>query len=204
MRVGLKKTEITLLILVVLLMIPFVASFMGFGMYPVISDSMTHWVGGPLDDPEFYERNYYAMWESEGYSEEDLEMFPVPQGFYAGDYVIAVKSDDLSVGDVVVWDRGDGMVMTHRLMKDNGSLVGIIGDYIRVYSENYTNYFDNVDHMVEFAMDWVDREEITGKVVAVVPKVGVPYLFFACLQNRNCDIQCFFNSTCLQRSFGIV
>lgn len=200
MKPKLRKIDLLVMIIVVILVVPVAITFFGFRIYPVVSNSMLHWNS---NDSWLYEETYYAMWETENYSREEIMAFPFSGGFEMGDCIIAVNVDNFSIGDVVVWSPpGTGKVLTHRLIYDNGSVLGLLADNTGIRSENITEHFADIGTKIEFNLKRVRRDEVQEKAVSIIPKLCVPYLFVACIQNKYCGLPCFFNSTCLQDSFG--
>lgn len=183
-----RKVDIALYVIltvaIAILGLPVIISVMGMETYPVISDSMLHWRQDVLEE------NFYELWEVRGYNRSDIMNLPFPDGFGMGDLIIVAKEENFSIGDVVVWDKGGGAVMTHRLIYDNGSALGIVSDNLFNFTET-----DKIK--------WINRSEAQEKVIFVIPKLGVPYLFLACMQNRYCGLPCFFDTKCLRNSFGV-
>ncbi len=114
----------------------------------IMSNSMLHDV--------FATQNYYLYMSKLGYGMDELEKFPLPDGFAKGDVVVLVKPSNISVGDVVLYVKPElGYPIIHRV--------------INVTSEGYITKGDRNP-----APDpWVvKRDWIKGKAVAVIPFVG--------------------------------
>jgi hypothetical protein len=169
-------------------------------MLPVISNSMLHWYP---NSSEQMEKNFYEMWEIEGYSRSDVDKFPIAGGFGMGDLLITAKSDEFSVGDVAVWKKDD-KIITHRIIEKNGTEYGIVGDQnvefytseeINMSEEEYIRWISEKGYI-----KWVDEEEFQEKVILAIPKAGIPTLFISCINDKYCGFSCFFDPVCLQSS----
>lgn len=182
-----KKTDIILISLVLIFAFPFIISFFGMQTYPVVSNSMLHWYSS---DPEHMESNFRDIWEDKGYSKSDTNNFPIAGGFEMGDLVITMKSDNIDVGDVVVWRKESGPT-THRLIEKNGTMYGIVADQVPDAVLNTTN---------EDYIQWADQSEVQEEVILAIPKAGIPVLFISCINDKYCGLSCFFDPVCLQDS----
>jgi hypothetical protein len=201
MKPKLKKFDFVLIVLVLLLMTPIIIHAMDMGLYPVISNSMFHWTPHYQSINEY---DYYKTWESEGYNKTEVDSFPISNGFEMGDLLFTSKDDDFSIGDVVVWNPEESGVLTHRLMRKNGTKLGLIGDQnpVKFWEEDRSGDND-YSEIVNLSLRWVDEEDVQEKVVFVIPKAGIPFLFVSCIQNPFCGLGCFFNTSCLQESFNV-
>jgi len=120
----------------------------------VVSDSMTH-------DSSTLVRHYQYLQEKFGYSREEIDSWPIKNGFLKGDALVVkgVKKEDLRVGDVIVFDiPGQKTPVVHRIIKieDNGRII-TKGDH-------------NPTH------DPWEIKKIHGKVILVIPFLGWPKL----------------------------
>ena len=120
----------------------------------VVSDSMTH-------DSTIEVRHYQYLQENFGYSREEIDSWPIKNGFLKGDALVVkgVDKKDLKVGDVIVFDiPGQKTPIVHRIIKieDNGKIV-TKGDH-------------NPTH------DPWEVKKIHGKVILVIPFLGWPKL----------------------------
>ncbi|MEX2739766.1 MAG: signal peptidase I [Candidatus Wukongarchaeota archaeon] len=120
----------------------------------VVSDSMTHDVTTPLRHYEYLQGKY-------GYTEEEIDSWPITGGFLRGDALVVVGTeiDELKPGDVIVYDiKGQSTPIVHRVveMNEDGNIV-TKGDH-------------NPSHD-----PWAPTN-IHGKAVAVIPFLGWPKL----------------------------
>lgn len=115
----------------------------------VISDSMTH--------DELTEVNHYQYLETYfDYSREEIDSWPISSGFLRGDVLVVKGTDDLKVGDVIVYHiYGQDVPIVHRIIKLDGNLIATKGDHNDSYDP------------------WVPVK-IHGKVVGVIPFLGWP------------------------------
>jgi len=120
----------------------------------VVSNSMTHDVTTPS-------RHYEYLQEKYGYTEEEVDSWPITGGFLRGDALVVVgtETDELSPGDVIVYDiEGQSTPIVHRIVKINED-------------ENIVTKGDhNPSH------DPWTPTNIHGKAVAVIPFLGWPKL----------------------------
>jgi hypothetical protein len=119
----------------------------------VVSDSMTH-------DSTTLERHYQFLQENYGYSEEEVNSWPIKDGFFKGDVLVikGVVGEDLEVGDVIVYSiQGQGTPIVHRIVDiENGNII-TKGDH------NPTQ-------------DPWELNKIHGEAMIVVPYLGWPKL----------------------------
>ncbi|MBU5688149.1 MAG: signal peptidase I [Candidatus Aenigmarchaeota archaeon] len=121
----------------------------------VISESMTHDKTTELVHYSFLEKEY-------GYSREEIDSWPIKNGFRKGDVLVikGVDPSEIKVGDVIVFDiEGQKIPIVHRIIKiDNGEIT-TKGDHNPIEDP------------------W-KIERIHGKVVFVIPFLGWPKLVF--------------------------
>jgi len=120
----------------------------------VVSDSMTHDVTTEL-------RHYEYLQEKYGYSEEDIDSWPITGGFLRGDalVVVGIETKELTPGDVIVYDiEGQSTPIVHRIVEidEDGNIV-TKGDH----NPSYDPWTPSTIH---------------GKAVAVIPFLGWPKL----------------------------
>jgi signal peptidase len=83
-----------------------------------------------------------------------------------GDVVLVEKVDSHSVrtGDIIMFDNGEGVYITHRLIEiiedDNGRQFVTKGDNNASKDTNPSN-----------------ESQFRGKIISIVPKIGLPSLF---------------------------
>lgn len=117
----------------------------------VISESMQH---------DNADQTHYNWLETNlGYDEEYVNSWSIPTGFFVGDMPLVQGQDEYEIGDVIVYEGGGQSFPTiHRIIKINGD-----GTY-------QTKGDNNIKQLTyEFS---VSDEQIYGKVVFVIPKLG--------------------------------
>lgn len=119
----------------------------------VVSDSMTH-------DSTTLERHYEYLQNNFGYTQEDIESWPIKDGFFKGD-VLVVKGldpEDLKVGEVIVYNiQGQQTPIVHRIIKIENDVITTKGDHNPSYDP------------------WKPKR-IHGEAVLVIPYLGWPKL----------------------------
>jgi hypothetical protein len=183
-----RKSDIIIITLIIIVTVPIIMVLVGVKVHPVISNSMSHFQLS-MTHPDYgktFSELRYELWASKGYAKSDVERFTAPGGFEMGDLLIAVPAQEFSPGDIVVYEMYEGMVMTHRLLEDNGSTMALVPDLL--YDTDL--------------IDWVERDKVKGKVIFVIPKLGTFHLFLGCMQNSKCDLLCFFDRDCMRSSFS--
>lgn len=119
----------------------------------VVSDSMTHDALTPV-------RHYQFLQENLGYTKEQVDSWPIKNGFLKGDALVikGVSENELKVGDVIVYEiAGQNTPIVHRIVKiENGQLT-TKGDHNPIYDP------------------W-KATKIYGKAVLVIPFLGWPKL----------------------------
>lgn len=119
----------------------------------VVSDSMTH-------DSLTAKRHYQFLEKNLGYTTEEIDSWPIKDGFLRGDVLVVegVDKDDLEIGDVIVYDiSGQNTPIVHRIVKFEDDQIVTKGDH--------NPSFD----------PWRPTD-IHGKAVFVVPFLGWPKL----------------------------
>jgi hypothetical protein len=119
----------------------------------VVSDSMTHDVTTPLRHYEYLEEKY-------GYTQEELNSWPITGGFLRGDALVIVGTEigELKPGDVIVYDiQGQSTPIVHRIVEINDGNIVTKGDH-----NPSTDPWEPIN--------------IHGKAVAVIPFLGWPKL----------------------------
>jgi len=119
----------------------------------VVSDSMTH-------DSLTLARHYEFLENNLGYSREDIDSWPISNGFLRGDVLVVdgISMDELKVGDVIVYDiKGQSTPIVHRIVKIDSNQITTKGDHNPSYDP------------------W-KPEKIHGKAVLVIPYLGWPKL----------------------------
>jgi len=119
----------------------------------VVSDSMTH-------DSLTLERHYEYLQDNFGYTEEEINSWPIKDGFFKGDVLVVMGVDkkDLKVGDVIIYGiQGQNTPIVHRIIEiENGKII-TKGDHNPSYDPWKLN-------------------EIYGEAVLVIPYLGWPKL----------------------------
>lgn len=124
-------------------------------MMGVSSDSMTH--------PNDAWKNYY---EESGY---DSSKFQFQNGLEIGDLVIlrgVNSSEDISVGDVIVWQTSESIPIVHRVAKIKHDEEG--RPYFKTRSDKYLKLDESKIYL----------EDIRGKVIFKTPYLGFPSIMF--------------------------
>jgi len=131
----------------------------------VVSESMEHIPDKGIlcgKNTEKYGNNYtYWMvcgpwYELKGISKAEFDKFPFPEGFNKGDILFVVNTNDLNVGDVIVFNvHGIKYPIIHRIISIDGKNIQTKGDHNPV-SDNWK----------------IKNEDIYGKAVFIVPYVG--------------------------------
>lgn len=119
----------------------------------VVSDSMTH-------DSLITTRHYEFLEKNLGYSREEIDSWPIKNGFLRGDVLVVdgVSIDELKVGDVIVYDiKGQSTPIVHRIVKIEGDQIITKGDHNPSYDP------------------WKPTK-IHGRAVFVIPLLGWPKL----------------------------
>lgn len=119
----------------------------------VVSDSMTH-------DSVTPDRHYDYLQENFGYTKEEIDAWPIKDGFLRGDVLVVdgVSMDQLEVGDVIIYDiPGQSTPIVHRIIKIDGNQILTKGDHNPSYDP------------------WKPIK-IHGKAIFVIPYLGWPKL----------------------------
>ena len=105
------------------------------------------------------EQTFYGWLESRGYKREEIESWPIPTGFSVGDMPIIIGADSYKVGDVIVYSvPQEPYPIIHRIIKINPD-----GTYQTKGDNNMQQYGYELS---------VRKEQIHGKVIFVIPKLG--------------------------------
>lgn len=119
----------------------------------VVSDSMTH-------DSSALERHYEYLQNNFGYTQEEINSWPIKDGFFKGDVLVVkgVVKEDLEAGEVIVYSiQGQSTPIVHRIVKIEGGQIITKGDH----NPSYDPWKPN---------------EIYGEAVFVIPYLGWPKL----------------------------
>jgi signal peptidase I len=102
----------------------------------------------------------------------DTSKFPIEGGFEEGDLLViqgVYSVSDISVGDVLIMDRGSGVIpLTHRVLamwEEEGK--------VKIATKGDAN-----DYLLHENGDIFYSEDVIGKVIFVVPKLGHISLWF--------------------------
>lgn len=168
MKIKIKDIVELLIIFLLALFIYRVVLVWFFGNpYPlvvVVSGSMMHKDNIEIKHYQFLERNF-------GYNKSYIDSWPLKNGFGVGDILVVVKTNDLRIGDVVVFkNRCQNIPIAHRIIAINeDSTFQTKGD---------NNYEQNISPC--YNEKSISKEDIYGKVVLVIPKIGIfRYFVFA-------------------------
>ena len=123
----------------------------------VVSASMQH--------DHALQTHYQWLKANIGYDEAYVNSWPIPTGFLVGDMPIVQGADSYIIGDVIVYSiPGSDVPIIHRIIKINAD-----GTY---QTKGDNNPQQNPPY--EFS---VSKEQIHGKVVAIIPKLGYVKVF---------------------------
>jgi signal peptidase I len=127
----------------------------------VVSDSMTH-------DETTQIVHYKYLSDNYGYSAEELEMWPLENGFNKGDVLVVkgVSADEVQVGDVLVYNRkplGGGFASNTNLR------VPIVHRVIDIDNGEFTTKGDHNPTADPWEID-----NIRGKAIIRIPYLGWP------------------------------
>ncbi len=130
----------------------------------VLSTSMQH------ENPE---HTHYGWLGSElGYDKDTIESWPVPTGFAVGDMPIITGDSEYNVGDVIVYT-----IPCNRYPSNCD--VPIIHRIIKVNEDGtYQTKGDNNINQLPYEFN-VSEQQIHGKVLLVIPKMGYFKVFMA-------------------------
>ena len=118
----------------------------------VVSSSMTH-------DGTTEARHYQFLEKNFNYTREQIDSWPVKDGFPIGDLPIVVGSKNYNVGDVVVYlIPGQKVPIIHRIVKQNAD----------------GSFMTKGDHNPDFLSfeKSVKQSQVQGKVAFIIPKLG--------------------------------
>ncbi|MEM7821269.1 MAG: hypothetical protein QXX38_00400 [Candidatus Aenigmatarchaeota archaeon] len=123
-----------------------------FPVVAVLTSSMQH--------DELTEENHYGFLEKKfGYNRSYINSWPIANGFYIGDMPIVMGSKEYYVGDVVVYSIPNQKTpIIHRIIKINED-----GTFMLKGDHNPSP--------LPFELN-IKKEQIHGKVIFVVPKLG--------------------------------
>ncbi len=121
----------------------------------VVSESMTH-------DETTENRHYKYLTDTYGFTREEIDSWPLNNGFLKGDVLIVTNSSQPTVGDVIVYDIGTQKVpIVHRIVEMDGGIV------------------TKGDHNP--SIDSWTPAKIHGKAVFVIPFLGWPKLLLTAI-----------------------
>lgn len=121
-------------------------------MVAVVSDSMKHDISINADHYQWLEENL-------GYNESYVNSWPVNGGFSKGDMPIIRGVNEYEIGEVIVYAvPGSRAPIIHRIIKINED-------------GSYQTKGDNNNGQWNYELS-VDDEQIHGKVIFIIPKLG--------------------------------
>ncbi len=117
----------------------------------VVSDSMYH-------------DNYFESWwagngnfyRSININKSEFRSFQAPNGLSRGDLLFVVRPDSLKVGDIVIYDRLDRLVIVHRVIEIGENHIVTKGDSNPVQDQT------------------INISQVQGKMVFAIPVLGYP------------------------------
>ncbi|MBI2034868.1 MAG: hypothetical protein HYT11_04015 [Candidatus Levybacteria bacterium] len=126
----------------------------------VVSSSMEH-------DASLDQDHYQWLKENLGYDKNYINSWPVANGFNVGDMPIVRSQEKFGVGDVIVYSvEGINAPIIHRIIKINDD-------------GTYQTKGDNNSGQLNYEFS-VKLEQIKGKVIFIIPKIG----YFKVVINR--------------------
>jgi len=126
----------------------------------VVSSSMEHDVSIESDHYQWLEKNL-------GYGKDYINSWPVVGGFNVGDMPIVRGQEKYQIGDVIVYSvEGINAPIIHRIIEINDD-------------GTYQTKGDNNSGQLNYEFS-VNPEQINGKVIFIIPKIG----YFKVLTNR--------------------
>lgn len=151
--------EIVLIFVGAFLFYEFIKFVLG-NPYPlvvVVSGSMMH-----LDD--INQKHYEFLERSLGYNRSFIESWPLRNGFGIGDILVVYKTNELKVGDVIVFrNYCENIPIAHRIIAINSDgTLQTKGD--NNFGQNVWNCYDERR---------IRKEDVYGKVIFVIPKIGL-------------------------------
>lgn len=109
-----------------------------------------------MEHSDFEDYYYYDFFENMNYSTEEINNFPYSEGLYVGDVILAKKTNDYQIGDVLVYNSDyypDKLV--HRVVST---------DPIITKGDN---------NPISYVFDQ-NVKEVIGEVVLRIPYLGLP------------------------------
>jgi signal peptidase I len=143
--------------------------FLGIGMALVVKQALAFGlatdmpvvavVSASMQHDHALQTHYQWLKANVGYDEAYVNSWPMPTGFLVGDMPIVQGADSYSIGDVIVYNvPGSDVPIIHRIIKINAD---------GTYQTKGDNNLQQLPY--EFS---VSKEQIHGKVVAIIPKLG--------------------------------
>ncbi|MCS7123171.1 MAG: signal peptidase I [Candidatus Aenigmarchaeota archaeon] len=127
----------------------------------IVSCSMAH-----TNEKRIEDFHYKWLEKNLGYSRDFINSFPLSKGFLPGDVAIVKKENKYKIGDVIVFMK-EGMAapIIHRVIKINED-------------NSYQTKGDNNNAQLSYEKN-IKENEIIGKVIFIIPKIGYIKLIFA-------------------------
>jgi signal peptidase I len=143
--------------------------FLGVGMALVVKQALAFGlatdmpvvavVSASMQHDHALQTHYQWLKANVGYDEAYVNSWPMPAGFLVGDMPIVQGADSYSIGDVIVYSiPGSDVPIIHRIIKINAD---------GTYQTKGDNNLQQLPY--EFS---VSKEQIHGRVVAIIPKLG--------------------------------
>jgi hypothetical protein len=129
----------------------------------VVSSSMEH-------DDSVGQDHYKWLEENLGYNRSYIASWPISNGFLVGDLPVVIGTDRYQVGDVIVYSIPYAPApIIHRIIKINDD-------------GTFQTKGDNNPHQL-FYETAIKKEQIHGKVIFIIPKLGYFKVFANVLWN---------------------
>lgn len=152
--------EIIIIFLLVFLFYRVILVWIFGNPYPlvvVVSGSMMH-------DKNLEVKHYDFLEKTFGYNRSFINSWPLKNGFGIGDVLVVIKTENLKVGDVVVFKNNcQNIPIAHRIIAINPDFT--------FQTKGDNNYGQNISPCYNERN--ISRNEIYGKVVLVIPKIGL-------------------------------
>jgi signal peptidase I len=113
------------------------------------------------DNPEM---TFYGWLEKNGYTRSEIDSWPISNGFLIGDMPIVAGESEYRIGEIIVYSVSqESYPIIHRIVK---------------ISPDGTYQTKGDNNMQQFTYELnVKKEQIHGKVVFVLPKLGYLKVF---------------------------
>ena len=116
-----------------------------------------------VSDSMYHTSHFDNWWDGSGIfynkiniDKAEFKSFSAPNGLSRGDLLFVVRADNLKIGDVVIYNRADGLIIVHRVIELNGNYIVTKGDNNPIQDPT------------------ISRNQLQGKMVFAIPILGYP------------------------------